>query len=754
MCCSGFCQPRCFLLPVRPAEALALFHQRCLQAQLENATLQQLVERAPQLLKAGDAGHEEAGGGGGSTGGSGGVSSHQVLDKLGRLVGEELQRWHSQQQQQQQHGHQQQQEQQRPGSGRQHPASQANPDELASVLLDVWTAAYCSSSSSGGHNGSSGPSPTAVAAHLLSIAHAHPALHSPLLCRLQQRLLGNRTEHPAAAAQHTQQRELEATVMLATVAGALVQQQGASGVGITAGIPDGLQPLYVWQQQGYSVEEAGAAGPRGPASVPGSFWLQQLLMALPLSSADGTARSASVAAAHLSCLCHFRQHCLLPGGDNSRSGGTAALALRWQAAAATSAGGYDGEFVTQLVFPACTAAVRLLQWLLLRLSAGSSLLPSRHGRGCSSSGAGWDGVGRAAKRQRSAAGTAGDAAPDCGEVLGLCSRALRSEPGASLAAAAGESGNASCACWSVGAHCWAVASPSPASANTPCICTTAGGLPLADYLRLEAAAAAGGVDLLPPGAAEAALRLCCALYLQPGSDASELGSLIQPLTAVPAGGGNMAAGGSATGAYVDEAGVLTIPDSEEEDAPEAGAGATASGGSSTSAVEALGAAAAMALADAAQQGVAATAAALSVCQRACGHSLRLLAATPGISRMPSLLSQLLATTVQHSRQQLGMQAVAPSGQQAVGGQWHHAAVQLRPTDPQQAFEVQQAVAALVSGLTLELLPLPLVSSGTVQAQQERLTAVAEMVDWAMSDAGLGVPTTQVQQQLAAALEGV
>lgn len=310
-------------------------------------------------------------------------------------------------------------------------------------------------------------------------------------------------------------------------------------------------------------------------------------------------------------------------------------------------------------------------------------------------------------------------------------------------------------CWSAGARCWAMASPSSANTNTPCICTTAGGLPLADYLRLEAAASgSGSVDLLPPGAGEAALRLCCVLYLQVGSDVSELGSLIQPLTAVPAGGGNMVAGGSAAGAYVDEAGVLTIPDSEEEDAPEAGAGAAASGGSSTSAVEALGAAAAMTLADAAQQGVAATAAALSVCQRACGHSLRLLAASPGSSHMTSLLAQLLAAMVQRSRQQLTTQAVAPSGQQALGGQWYHAAVQLRPTDPQQAFKVQQAVAALASGLTLELLPLPLAGIGTVQAQQQRLAAVAETVDWAMSVTGLGVLTTRVQQQLAAALEGV
>lgn len=423
------------LPPVGPAEALALFHQRCLQAQLENATLQQLAERAPQLLTAGDAGHEEAGSGS-STGGNGGISSHQVLDKLGRLVGEELQRWQRQQQPQ---------EQQRLGSGRPHPAAHASPDELASVLLDVWTAAYCSSSG-GANNGSSAPSPTAVAAHLLSIAHAHPALHSPLLCSLRQRLLGSRAERPAAAAQTAQQCELEAAVMLATVAGALMQQQGASGVGITASSPDGMQPLYVWQQQRYDVstvaEEAAAAAPTGPASVPGPLWLQQLLMALPLSSADAMAHSASVAAAHLSCLRYFRQHCLLPGDNSSLGSGTAALALLWQTAAAASAGGYDGEFVTRLAFPACTASVRLLQWLLLRLSAGSPLLPSSRGRGSSSSGAGWDGVDRATKRQRSAAGTAGDAAPDCGEVLGLCSKALRSEPGASLAAAAGESGNA------------------------------------------------------------------------------------------------------------------------------------------------------------------------------------------------------------------------------------------------------------------------------------------------------------------------
>ncbi|PRW57883.1 hypothetical protein C2E21_3421 [Chlorella sorokiniana] len=413
-----------------------------------------------------------------------------------------------------------------------------------------------------------------------------------------------------------------------------------------------LQQLVARAPQLLTTEGSDASGSISSHQVLDKLGRLRVMLALPLSGADAMARSAAVAAAHLSCLRHFRQHCLLPDtGANGSSGssGAAALALRWQRAAADPAGSYDGEFVARLVFPACTAAVRLLQWLLLRLSVGSQLLPSNQPQG--GGGAGWDKAGRAAKRQRSATGFAADVSADSEAVLGACSRALQSATVASLAAAAG-------------------------------------GLPLADYLRLEALAtsSSGGTsDLLPPGAAEAALRLCCTLYLQTGgsggssgsgSSSSELGVLIQPLVAAPAG-----VSGSAGGAYVEEGDVLTIPDSEEEDEPPA-AGGTSSTASSSSLAEALGAAAAAAVADAAQQQAgAAAAAALS------------------------------------------------------------------------AAKVQQAVAALASGLALELLPLPLSGSGTFEAQQRRLAAVAEAVQWALSDAGLGTPPAQVQQQLAAALEG-
>ncbi len=199
--------------------------------------------------------------------------------------------------------------------------------------------------------------------------------------------------------------------------------------------------------------------------------------------------------------------------------------------------------------------------------------------------------------------------------------------------------------------------------------------------------------------------------------------------------------------------MLTIPDSEEEDELPAAGAATSS---SSSLEEALGAATAAVLAGAAQQQAAsAAAAALSVCQRACGHSLRLLAAAPGSDGLPSLLVQLLASAAQHSRQQLAVRAVAPAGQQPGSGQWQQgqqAAVQLRLTDPQQAGRVQQAVAALSSGLTLELLPLPLAGSATLEGQQRRLAAVAGVVQWALSDAGLSAPPAEVQRQLVAALE--
>ena len=209
-----------------------------------------------------------------------------------------------------------------------------------------------------------------------------------------------------------------------------------------------------------------------------------------------------------------------------------------------------------------------------------------------------------------------------------------------------------------------------------------------------------------------------------------------------------------------EGDVLTIPDSEEEDEPMPAAGG-ASSGSSGSAVEALGAAAAAALADAAGQhaaavGTAAVPAALPVCQRACAHCLRLLAASAGSPGLPTLLAQLLASVVQHSRQQLAVQAVAPGAQRTLGGQWQQGqqtAVQLRLADPQQAACMQQAVAALASGLALELLPIPLAGNGTLEAQQRRLAAVAEVAHWALSNAGLGAPPAVVQERLAAALEG-
>ena len=244
--------------------------------------------------------------------------------------------------------------------------------------------------------------------------------------------------------------------------------------------------------------------------------------------------------------------------------------------------------------------------------------------------------------------------------------------------------------------------------------------------------------MLPPGAPEAVLRLCCALYLRPAGSSGELGRLVQPLAA---GGGSS---GGAMGSHAEEAHVIAIPDSEEEEEQQPAAG----GGSSDAAVHGLGAAVAAALAAAANQQQAAVAAAMAVCQRACGHTLRLLAAAPGSPGLASLLALLLAATVQHSRQQLAVQAAVPAALQA-----QQPAVQLRLSNPQQAAGLQQAAAALASGLALELLPLPLGSAGALEAQQHRLAAVAEALRWALSNAGLGAAPAAVRQRLAAALEG-
>jgi hypothetical protein len=421
-----------------------------------------------------------SGGGGGADGvcssSGGGMSAHRLLDRMGQLVEAHLQQWQEQQQQRPQPSA----AQAGGGAGSAGAGADAGrgfcgkstssnftalgPEKLAVLLVDTWTAAYAASGgSSGGSSSSSsssnggGPLIVAVAAQVLGIAHRQPVLHEPLLRQLRQRLLQPAGEQPSRGAEQ-QHNNLAAAAMLATTAGALMpkapQQEGLqpsdrlAGPQAAAEGAHALQPLFVWRLPGE------------PAEVPGPLWLHQLLQALPLGSGRDMAAAAAAAAAHASCLCHFKRYALLPkrsiGGCSGSDSGDALLVL-WRrparvphmAGAAAGPGSYAGEWAASLVAPACAAALRLQQWLLLRLGVAGQLL-----------GLGGDGPGfgravngeygdRAAKRPRTASVPApGEAVPatapsghlpkEAEAVAQACTAFLRSDLGAALAAAAGK----------------------------------------------------------------------------------------------------------------------------------------------------------------------------------------------------------------------------------------------------------------------------------------------------------------------------
>lgn len=437
------CTPR--LCPPA-ADAVQLYRRRCLQAQLEGASLQQLAQLAPQILLAPPAGSR----GGGFGGSSGGISRHQLLDRVAALVGEQLAQWSG--------------AQERPGSAHSAPAG---PETLAQVLLGMWTAAYAlggtgSLSPGGAGEEAVGSAAPAAAAHLLSIVHSQPLLHGPFLRLLASVLLGEElcgVEVAASAAQEhgqlTARQQLAAAAMLATTAGALVQPTAAQGKPgsrrhgpqAAGGCLAALQPLFVWRtpQAAGSPAGSGCVSSTGgePRQVPGPVWLQRLLERLPLGSAAAIRHASAVAAAHLSCLPHFRWYALLPCGSGSKdAGGDSAehLLLCWRRPVRPSAGpdAYDSDFVCSLVFPACTATLRLQQWLLLRLGMAQTLLQDFMGAEGS--------PGRATKRQRlegwleehgSAAGADEEAGSLVDAVMQECRSSLQLAQGAQLAAAAG-----------------------------------------------------------------------------------------------------------------------------------------------------------------------------------------------------------------------------------------------------------------------------------------------------------------------------
>lgn len=268
----------------------------------------------------------------------------------------------------------------------------------------------------------------------------------------------------------------------------------------------------------------------------------------------------------------------------------------------------------------------------------------------------------------------------------------------------------------------------------------AGKLPLADFLCLEAAAAAssGRSGLLSPGAPEAAFRLCCALYLEPGGD-KELGGLVQPAAATFSN-----AGGAPGGAQETEE--VRIPDTDEEEeellpAPsgDGGSGPSGAGSGPVATVEGVAAAVAQVLSGCGAQQQCAVA--VVVCQRACAHKLRLLASVPDGPGLNQLLLELLSSLAVACQQRLPIQASA-GGQQGL---------LLSIADRQSAEEVVQLAAALGVGLTLELLPQPLGTAARLEQQQRQLAAVAEALDNAILGTGLGAGPAAVRQLLQAAL---
>lgn len=243
---------------------------------------------------------------------------------------------------------------------------------------------------------------------------------------------------------------------------------------------------------------------------------------------------------------------------------------------------------------------------------------------------------------------------------------------------------------------------------------SAGPLPLADFLRLEAAARRGSDgDRLPAGTPGVVLRLCCRLFLHP-SGAGELGALVQPAAAAAA--GSASGGGQLRMQLGGDPEVVTIPDSDEEELGTAGAADGSSAGCVP--IEGVAAAVASVLADAAGQQQAQ--AAVAVCQDVAAHALRLLAAEPGSSSLNGLLSAFLGSLVQACRQQA---TAAPA-----------------------------AMQALAAGLTVELSPQPLGSVAWPQQQMRQLGRVAEAVNWGLS-AAVGADPAAVRQRLEAALEG-
>jgi hypothetical protein len=163
---------------------------------------------------------------------------------------------------------------------------------------------------------------------VVEIVQRHPALHAPFLRQIEVAAAGG----PEAAC------SAALAALLAAAAGA------ARGGG---------RPAFCWRA-------AAAEGGGGGALAAGTDWLRQMILRLPLDSADAMRSAAEFAAAHVAAAALFAQQTPVGEADAGPLGGPDQGADAWT--------------VEQLEVPMCAPALQLLQWRELRLSTASSLL--------------------------------------------------------------------------------------------------------------------------------------------------------------------------------------------------------------------------------------------------------------------------------------------------------------------------------------------------------------------------------------------
>ena len=400
--------------------------QRCALACLEGCSLAQLAgspAAARVLLQPAGGGGESGGsaswdgGGGAGRGGGGGadlagLTGHQLLDRLGRLVGQELVAGRE------------------GGSGGGGVGGGAAagggangsgggssgggggalpPQQLAELLVRTFTEAYlywfpsggggrepgssgdggwaagAASGGGGGREGSSvgDASVAAVAVHLVSILHRHEALHTPFLGLLR------RQAQEAGPAGRLGGAQAEAWALLAAAAGAALLP-GRDGMQLEEEEEEhGIPALFTWQQQQQPEEARGVGGGARPGGywVAGPAWLTGLWRELPLTSVGAISWAGRLSAAHLRIAQHFPPYLHLASSP-AVAGAAAAAApppvLQQPALLPPGVAALPADLLGRLSFTLCPAAVQLLQWLHARLllaSGGLGWPPGAAARG-------------------------------------------------------------------------------------------------------------------------------------------------------------------------------------------------------------------------------------------------------------------------------------------------------------------------------------------------------------------------------------